>query len=105
MTKTPVLQHPDERRQWLSVAALFTVLAPVAVWCGQASSFLPGMPPAFAPFYFLPLAMVAATWIPPRTDVQRRRRLALGSIGCLMAFLYPHVLPVVILTLWALTGG
>ncbi|WP_327735195.1 hypothetical protein OG749_16490 [Streptomyces nojiriensis] len=44
-------------------------------------------------------------WIPPRTDAQRRRRLALGSIGCPMAFLHPHLVLIGWLTLWALSGG
>ncbi|MFJ6484948.1 MULTISPECIES: hypothetical protein [unclassified Streptomyces] len=108
MTKTSVTPRPDERQRqrWLPVAALFTVLAPVAAWCGRASSYLPGFPPGvFALFYAVPLAMVAFTWIPPRTDAQRTRRLALGSIGCLLAFFYPHVFLVGVLTLWAFSGG
>ncbi|MFG2991363.1 hypothetical protein ACGFZK_19100 [Streptomyces sp. NPDC048257] len=105
MTKTSTPRPLDERRPWLPVAALFTALAPVAAWCGQASSYSPQVPPRFAVFYVLPLAMVAFTWIPPRTHVQRRRRFALGSIGCLLAFLYPHALLVALLTIWALTAG
>ncbi|MFB6561030.1 hypothetical protein ACFCYH_19520 [Streptomyces sp. NPDC056400] len=105
MTKTSATRRPDERQQWLPVAALFTALAPAAVWCGRATSYLPGFPPGFVLFYALPLAMVAFTWIPPRTDAQRRRRIALGSTGCLLAFLYPHVLLVAWLTLWAFSGG
>ncbi|WP_326591123.1 hypothetical protein [Streptomyces sp. NBC_01294] len=105
MTKTSVIRRPDERQRWLPVAALFTALAPAAVWCGRATSYLPGFPPGFAYFYAFPLAMVAFTWIPPRTDAQRRRRLALGSIGCLLAFLHPHLVLVAVLTLWAFSGG
>ncbi|MEW2139236.1 hypothetical protein AB0892_22040 [Streptomyces sp. NPDC005409] len=105
MTKTSAPRHPDERRQWLPVAAMFTVLAPAAAWLGQATSYVPRIPYPFALFYVLPLVMVAGTWIPPRTDLQRRRRLALGSIGCLLAFLYPHAFLVTVLTLWAFSGG
>ncbi|WP_158820996.1 MULTISPECIES: hypothetical protein [unclassified Streptomyces] len=105
MTQTPVIGRPDERRQWLPVAVLFTALAPLAVWCGRATSYLPDFPPGFVFFYAVPLGMVAFTWIPPRTDAQRRRRLALGGIGCLLSFLYPHVLLVGILALWASTAG
>ncbi len=63
------------------------------------------LPPGFVFLYAVPLAMVAFTWIPPRTDAQRRRRLALGGTGCLLAFLYPHALLVGILVLWASTAG
>ncbi|MCM9079245.1 MULTISPECIES: hypothetical protein [Streptomyces] len=105
MTKTSVTRRPDERRQWLPVAALFTVLGPVAVWCGRATSYLPGFPPGLVWFYALPVAMVAFTWIPPRTDAQRGRRLAVGSAGCLLAFFYPHLVLVTILTLWGFSGG
>ncbi|MFJ6371111.1 hypothetical protein ACIQK5_23385 [Streptomyces virginiae] len=105
MTKTPMSGRPDERQRWLPVAVLFTVPAPAAVWCGRATSYLPGFPPGFVFLYAVPLAMVAFTWIPPRTDAQRRRRLALGGTGCLLAFLYPHALLVGILVLWASTAG
>ncbi|MEU9087834.1 hypothetical protein [Streptomyces sp. NPDC048357] len=104
MTTTSAPPHPDERRRWLP-AALFTALGPVAAWLGQATSYLPQVWFPFAWAYAVPLAMVAATWIPARTDVQRRRRLALGSIGCLLAFVYPHALLVSLLTLWAFSGG
>ncbi len=105
MTKTSTPRHPDERRQWLPVAALFTVLAPVAAWLGQATSHLGQVPPPFAWGYVVPLVMVAAVWIPPRTDVQRRRRRGLGGAGCVLAFLYPHAFPVVVLVLWAFFSG
>ncbi|MET9572093.1 hypothetical protein ACFYNW_07950 [Streptomyces virginiae] len=102
---TPTPAHPDERRPWLPVAVMFTVLAPAAAWLGQALSYGPGAPGPYALFYIVPLALVAATWIPPRTGAQRRRRLALGSAGCLMALFYPNVLLVTWLVLWALTAG
>ncbi|MFI1285301.1 hypothetical protein ACH4U5_31875 [Streptomyces sp. NPDC020858] len=105
MTKISTPLHPDERRRWLPVAALFTVVAPVAVWLGQATSYLPSVWPPFTWAYVVPLAMVAATWIPPRTDVQLRRRRALGGIGCVLAFLYPHMLLVAVLVLWGFSGS
>ncbi|MFJ8015150.1 hypothetical protein [Streptomyces sp. NPDC096339] len=105
MKKTPAPAHPDEQRRWLPVAALFTVLAPVAVWLGRASSYLPRLPLWFILAYVLPLAMVAAVWIPPRTQAQRRRRVAWARAGCVLAFLYPHAYVVTVLVLWALTAG
>ncbi|MEC4575829.1 hypothetical protein [Streptomyces virginiae] len=105
MTTNSMPAHPDGRRPWLPVALLFTVLAPAAAWLGQVVSYGPGARGPYALFYVVPLALVAATWIPPRTDAQRRRRLALGSAGCLMALFYPNVLLVTWLVLWALTAG
>ncbi|MCX5587082.1 hypothetical protein ACFV0H_19390 [Streptomyces erythrochromogenes] len=105
MTTNPMPRPPYERRQWLAVAVLFTVLAPAAAWLGQALSYGPGAPGPYALFYVVPFALVAATWIPPRTDAQRRRRFALGSAGCLLALFYPNVLLVTWLVLWALTAS
>lgn len=96
--------HPDERLRWLRTSALFTVLAPVAVGLGQMTTYLPHFPLPFAWGYVLPLALVAAAWIPPRTDAQRRRRYTVGLLGCILAFLYPLLLLVTILTLWAFSG-
>lgn len=104
-TPTPTTAHPAERRSWLPVALLFTVLAPAAAWLGQVFTYGPGVPYPYTLFYVVPFALVAATWIPPRTDAQHRRRLALGSAGCLMAFFYPNALVVAWLVLWALTAG
>ncbi|MEV6677999.1 hypothetical protein AB0N09_14200 [Streptomyces erythrochromogenes] len=105
MTTNPMPRPPYARRQWLAAAVLFTVLAPAAAWLGQALSYGPGVPGPYALFYVVPFVLVAAAWIPPRTDVQRRRSLAMGSAGCLLALFYPNVLLVAWLVLWALTAG
>ncbi|MFJ7774520.1 hypothetical protein [Streptomyces yangpuensis] len=105
MTTNSMPGPPCARRQWPAVAALFTVLGPAAAWLGLTLSYGPGVPGPYALFYVVPFVLVAATWIPPRTDVQRRRRLAAGSIGCLMAFLYPNALLVAWLALWAVAGS
>ncbi|MEV7444657.1 hypothetical protein AB0O22_26615 [Streptomyces sp. NPDC091204] len=105
MTKISTPPHPDERRRWLPVAALFTVLAPAAAWLGQATSYLPRLGGPYDLFYVVPLTLVATAWIPPRTDAQRRRRLALGTTGCVLAFFYPHALLVALLGLWAFSGS
>ncbi|WP_030964305.1 hypothetical protein [Streptomyces sp. NRRL S-378] len=105
MTTNSTPGPPYARRQWPAVATLFTVLGPAAAWLGLALSYGPGVPSPYTLFYVVPFALVAATWIPPRTDAQRRRRLAMGSAGCLMAFCYPNVLLVVWLVLWAVAGS
>ncbi|WP_046775099.1 hypothetical protein [Streptomyces yangpuensis] len=105
MTTNSIPGPPCARRQWPAVAALFTVLGPAAAWLGRAISYLPEVPGPYALFYVVPFALVAATWIPPRTDAQRRRRLAMGSVGCLMALFYPNVLVVTWLVLWAVAGS
>ncbi|QKW07315.1 hypothetical protein HUT18_13855 [Streptomyces sp. NA04227] len=49
------------------------------------------LPLAFSLGYLLPLGLLAASWLRPRTRRERGTRVALGIVSCVAAYLYSQV--------------
>lgn len=103
----PATRPPD--LPWWPVPALFTVLAVLGGAWGYHSSPIVHGPAWLALPYAVPLAVLAASWLPPSRPGTRVRSLVLGGFGALMALACAHLTTVVLYTvafvLWAFQGG
>lgn len=80
----PPLSRQQDELWWLAPA----ICTPLALLLGYADYAAASLPPVWALGYLCPLALVTGSWLGARTRQQRNRRVRLGVVGCVLAFMY-----------------
>ncbi|MGW1492506.1 hypothetical protein [Streptomyces sp. NPDC002402] len=76
---------------WWVAPALCTPLVLLLAYADILSSGIP-LDHGLTLGYLVPLAMVAASWLPERTMRRRPTRITLGLLACCLAFFYSKLL-------------
>jgi hypothetical protein len=92
---------------WWAAPAICTPLVLLMAYADILSSGIP-LDHGLTLGYLVPLAMVAASWLPERTMRRRPTRVTLGLLACSLAFFYSKLLmlvAIVVFVVMLLTGN